>query len=229
MDSAQPQVPRLDYTGEGLTEADLAATPLEQAQRWLAEAVNRRVELGLVEPSELAVATVDGAGRSNVRVVLMRFLDALGPGFVTDTASIKASEISAGGGMAAALTWSALFRAIRFRGTAEAMPQGQLDDYFRTRPWGSRISAWASHQSAPVADRNELEATFAAYAERWPDRGGPDDVPIPPTWGGYRLIPDEVEFWAGRASRLHDRLVFTRVGAGGLDVAQAWQVFRRQP
>ena len=118
---------------------------------------------------------------------------------------------------------------MRFRGPVERVEQEVVDGYFGSRPWDSRVSAWASTQSAPVSGRDELERAFAEYAERFPDRGGVDDVPVPPTWGGYRIVPDEVEFWAGRLGRLHDRLVFTRVGAGTLADAATWQPSRRQP
>ncbi|MEO6018698.1 MAG: pyridoxine 5'-phosphate oxidase C-terminal domain-containing protein, partial [Knoellia sp.] len=97
------------------------------------------------------------------------------------------------------------------------------------RPWGSRISAWASRQSEPATSRAELEAAYAKYAVRWPDQGRPDDVPVPDFWGGYRIICSEVEFWGGRTNRLHDRLVFTRVADGSLDDAAAWSLGRRQP
>lgn len=225
MDAAQ----RIDYTGEGLSEGDLAATPYDQASTWLDDAVARSAASGLVEPSELAFATVDASGRPNVRVVLMRFFGPDGPGFVTDTGSIKSRELAANPACAASLTWTPLFRAIRFRGVARAIPSEELAAYFRTRPWGSRISAWASQQSAPSAGRRELEESYAAYARKWPDTGNLEDVPVPATWGGYRVEADEVEFWAGRSNRLHDRLVFSRVGPGGLDVRGAWSVSRRQP
>ena len=221
---------RIDYTGEGLHEADLAPTPFQQARRWLDEAVaNARSDTGLGEPEAMSVATVDADGRPDVRTVLMRFFDERGPGFVSSTDSAKAVQLAANPGMAAALTWPAMFRAIRFRGIAEPIARDEVDAYWGTRPWGSRISAWASTQSAPVASRAELEAAYDRYAARWPDLGGPGDVPVPDSWCGYRLVADEVEFWAGRRDRLHDRLVFRRVAAGHLDDPAAWEVLRRQP
>lgn len=223
-------VHRVDYAGEGLSEADMAPTPWQQARHWVEEAQARSRDLGDVpEPLALSVATVDADGQPNIRTVLMRFFDERGPGFVTNTESIKGMEIAATGGMAASLTWPAMFRAIRFRGRAEPLSREEVAGYFGSRPWASRISAWASRQSQPVAGRAVLEQAFSRYAAQWPDRGRPDDVPVPDFWGGYRLVCDEVEFWGGRRNRLHDRLVFARVGEGSLDDVNAWRLFRRQP
>ena len=219
-----------DYPGDGLTEGDLATTPLEQVGRWLADAEARQAERGDVpEPTALSVATVDAAGIPNVRTVLLRFLDARGPGFVSDLGSAKGAEIAATGGLAAALTWPAMYRAVRFRGRAVLLDRDEVADYFVARPWGSRISAWASDQSRVIEGRSGLEAAYQRYAARWPDRGGPTDVPLPDFWGGYRITCDEVEFWAGRSNRLHDRLVFIRVSDGALDDPDAWRLERRQP
>ncbi|WP_307724395.1 pyridoxamine 5'-phosphate oxidase [Cellulomonas xylanilytica] len=221
---------RSEYSGEGLSESELAATPLQQVRRWVDEATARQAERGdVVEPTALSVATVDADGRPNVRTVLMRFLDERGPGFVTDLGSAKSQEIGSTGTVAASLTWPAMFRAVRFRGRAVPVGRDEITAYFASRPWGSRISAWASDQSQPIADRAALVAAYERYAARYPDTGSADDVPVPDGWGGWRIECDEVELWAGRRDRLHDRLVFTRVGAGGLDTAAAWSVHRRQP
>ena len=221
---------RRDYDGAGLGEDVLAPTPWEQASRWVEEAVQRQEEQGdAPEPTSLSVATVDADGRPDVRTVLMRFFDPSGPGFVTSLASTKGRQLRDNPAIAASLTWPGMFRAVRFRGTAHELGRAELTDYFGQRPWGSRISAWASQQSRPIDGRGELEAAFARYAERWPDHGRPDDVPVPAEWGGFRIACDEVEFWAGRRNRLHDRLVFERVGPGTLDQADAWRVLRRQP
>ena len=221
---------RSEYSGEGLSEDQLAATPLEQVRRWVAEAETRQADRGdVVEPVALSVATVDADGLPNVRTVLMRFLDGRGPGFVTDLGSTKSREVGATGGMAASLTWPAMYRAVRFRGRALPVGRDEIAAYFTSRPWGSRISAWASEQSQPIADRAALVAAYERYAALYPDTGSPDDVPVPDGWGGWRMDCDEVELWAGRRDRLHDRLVFTRAADGGLDVADAWTVHRRQP
>ena len=221
---------RMDYAGDGISEADIAATPWQQAQRWVGDAVARaQVEADVPEPLALSVATVDAEGRPNVRTVLMRFFDERGPGFVTGTESTKGVEIAATGGIAASLTWPAMFRAIRFRGTAQELTRDEVTGYFGSRPWASRISAWASRQSQPIEGRAGLEEAYERYAAKFPDHGDPADVPVPDFWGGYRVVCDEVEFWGGRRNRLHDRLVFSRVGDGSLDDADAWRLFRRQP
>lgn len=215
---------------DGLSEGDLAPTPLQQVRRWVADAEARQAEHGdVAEPTALSVATVDADGRPNVRTVLMRFLDARGPGFVTNLGSTKSREIGATGSVAAALTWAAMYRAIRFRGRAVPVGRDEVAAYFVSRAWGSRISAWASDQSQPIADRAALVARYERYAALYPDTGSPDDVPVPDGWGGWRIDCDEVELWAGRRDRLHDRLVFTRVAAGDLDAPDAWAVHRRQP
>ncbi|HET7475149.1 MAG TPA: pyridoxamine 5'-phosphate oxidase [Dermatophilaceae bacterium] len=222
--------PRVEYLGDGLAEADLAPTAWQQAQRWVDQAVRRSAEGGDVpEPTAMSVATVGLDGRPDVRTVLMRFFTPAGPGFVTNLESTKAAQLSANPGIAASLTWPAMYRAIRFRGTATALPRAEVSAYFASRPWASRIGAWASRQSQPVRDRGELDAAYERYAARFPDHGDAGDVPVPDSWGGYRVVPDEVEFWAGRRNRLHDRLVFERVGEGDLDDAGSWRVWRRQP
>ncbi len=221
---------RTDYDGEGLSEAGLAPTPYRQAQEWVEDAVERAGERDDVpEPMAMSLATVDADGRPNVRTVLLRFFDERGPGFVTGLGSAKAREIAATGQLAAALTWPAMYRAVRFRGRAVEVSRAEVTAYFQARPWASRISAWASRQSDPVSRRADLEDAYARYAAQWPDRGHADDVPVPDFGGGYRIRSDEVEFWAGRRNRLHDRLRFHRTGEGSLDEAGAWAVQRLQP
>ena len=175
-------------------------------------------------PDELS----GGPGRPNVRTVLMRFFDERGPGFVTALTSTKGRELTVNPAVAAGLTWPAMYRAIRFRGRAVELGRDEVQQYFDSRPWASRISAWASQQSEPIGSRGELEAQYEARASAFPESGA-DDVPVPDFWGGFRIVPDEVEFWAGRRNRLHDRLVFTRVGEGDLGDAASWEVTRRQP
>lgn len=221
---------RVDYTGEGLAEADAPLAPLDIVRRWLDEAVARGREQGDVpEPAALSVGTVDEHGMPDVRTVLMRFLDGDGPGFLTHQQSAKGRQLAGNPGIAASLTWPSMFRAIRFRGRAEQLDPALVEDYFRSRPYGSRISAHASAQSAPVADREALETAYRECEERWPDHGGPDDVPLPSGWGGYRIVTDRVEAWGGRRNRLHDRIVWERTGPGSLDDPGIWRRFRLQP
>ena len=229
---------RVDYVGEGLAEDELEPDPFGQITRWVEQARAEGAR-GAESPEGLALsfATVDPAGAPNVRTVLVRFLDPRGPGFVTDGGSDKAREVAANPAVAGSMGWPDLFRVIRFRGLAEPIEAEALAAYFGQRPWGSRIGAWASHQSEPVADRAALLREFDRYAAQFPDRGRADDVPVPPAWAGFRIRPWEVEFWAGRSSRLHDRLVYTATAGGPagdrtpalLDDPAAWRVSRRQP
>lgn len=216
--------------GDGLLEADLLASAYLQARDWVDEALRAaRAREDGSEPLALSVATVDAAGAPNVRTVLMRFFDERGPGFVTNLESTKSLELAANPRVAASLTWPASYRAIRFRGVAEQVDRQEVEAYFDSRPYGSRLSAWASDQSRPTSGRQELERRWHEALERFPDQGRAGDVPVPPFWGGWRIHCDEVEFWAGRADRLHDRIVFTRRGTGSLADPASWTVSRRQP
>lgn len=216
--------------GDGLLEADLLGSPYEQVRSWVdAALVASAAREDVPEPTAMCVATVDAHGAPNVRTVLMRFLDERGPGFVTNLESTKALELAANPRVAATLTWPALHRAIRFRGVAEPVERNAVEEYFFSRPYGSRLSAWASDQSRPASGRGDLERRWQDALARFPDRGRPDDVPVPDFWGGYRVRCDEVEFWAGRLNRLHDRIVFSRTRDGSLAEADAWTRSRRQP
>lgn len=221
---------RRDYDSDGIDVSTVATTPWQQISTWVREAVAASgATVGLTEPTAASVATVDADGVPNVRTVLARFLDERGPGFVSSRHSTKAAELAANPHCALAYTWPALFRAIRFRGVAEPITEDELLDYWRTRPYGSRIAACASVQSHPIDSRADLEQQFALWAARYPDDGTVDAVPMPEDFCGWRVRAHEVEFWAGRRSRLHDRIVFTRVGDGSLDDASSWALSRRQP
>lgn len=214
---------RVGYPDTPLVEADLAATPLAQFRRWYAEAAH------LVEPNAMVLATVDAAGAPSVRTVLLKQADARGFVFFTNYASRKAGEISAHADVALVLPWLSMHRQVALRGVAGRVPAAETAAYFVGRPWASRIGAWASHQSAPLISRADLDARFAELAARWPDTGSVDDVPVPEHWGGFVVAAREVEFWQGRPSRLHDRLVFVAPGGAPLDDPHAWRIERRQP
>jgi pyridoxamine 5'-phosphate oxidase len=198
-----------------LTEDDLLPDPIALVQRWFADAQAAGVE----QHDAMTLATATPDGRPSTRVVLLKGIDARGFAFFTNYESCKASELDANPHAALAMLWVPLQRQVRVTGRVERLSAEESDGYFATRPRGSQLSAWASEQSRPLPDREELEARWSALDERW--RGAA--VPRPPHWGGYLVVPDEVEVWQGRANRLHDRFRFVRAAAGG------WAHTRLQP
>lgn len=189
--------------------------PFQISRRWLEEA--REVEVN--DPDAAAVATVDSRGLPNVRVVLMREIDDAGFVFYTNYTSRKGEEIAATSVAAFVLYWKSLHRQIRVRGAIEKVSTKQSDAYFETRPVQSRVGAWASQQSQPLKDRD----TLMAEVERLTEELG--DTPARPEhWGGYRIIPEEIEFWADGAYRLHDRFRWTRQS-----VDAEWKIERLYP
>lgn len=219
---------RISYATPALLEADLAAHPLAQFERWYADAVRA----GEIEPNAMVLATVGPDGLPSARTVLLKQADARGFVFYTNYDSRKAAEIRAHGPVAAVFVWGTSHRQVCVQGLAERVGREETVAYFGQRPWTSRIGAWASRQSAPLADRSELDRRWAELASRWPDRGGPDDVPVPEHWGGFVIRPVEVEFWQGRPNRLHDRLVFLPRAGGhppAADDSDGWRIERRQP
>lgn len=226
------EITRWDYDGSGLEEEEITDAPWPIIDEWVRrarEAAGDDDQPGVKEPDAISVATVNPDGAPTVRTVLMRYLTPAGPGFYTNLTSRKGADLAANPQIAATLTWPALYRAIRFTGRAEQLSREIVTEYFTSRPWGSRISAWASEQTRPVTERTELERTQQEYAGRYPDHGRTDDVPVPPFWGGYLIHVDEVEFWVGQRSRLHDRLVYARTRGGALDDPAAWTRQRLQP
>lgn len=203
-----------DHLGDGLSERDLHPDPFVQFARWLEEAERA----GIVLPDAMALATADADGRPSVRTVLLKGLDQRGFAFYTNHDSRKGRQLSQNPNAALAFTWKELDRQVCVTGTVARMSEEESTAYFRTRPREARLGAWASRQSAPIGSREQLDGAFRDAAERFPG----NDVPLPPHWGGYRLSPDEVEFWKGREHRLHDRFRYTREGEG-------WRIGRLFP
>jgi len=196
---------RVEYKRAAFSERDAAANPFEQFTRWFDEALAAAVP----EPNAMTLATVDEAGRPSARIVLLKSFDARGFVFHTNYDSRKGRELAGNARVALLFFWPELERQIRIEGTAGPVSAPESDAYFSGRPRASRIGAWASPQSSPIPDREWLEAAFASATARFLA-----DVPRPPNWGGVRVDPDHVEFWQGRESRLHDRLVWSREGVG---------------
>lgn len=184
---------------------DLDPDPLRQFERWFAAAR----EAGLPVPEAMALATATRDGRPSARMVLLKGADERGFAFHTNYESRKGGELAANPRAALLFHWQPLGRQVRVEGAVERLSVAESEAYFRTRPLGSRLAAWASPQSRPLADRAELERLYAEAVERFGE-----DVPLPPSWGGLRLLPDAYEFWQHGDDRLHDRIRYERAGSG---------------
>ena len=204
---------RLDYARESLTERDVDPDPILQFEKWFEEALHA----GLIEPNAMTLATSTRDGHPSARVVLLKGVDANGFVFFTDYRSRKGAELDTNPHVSLCFWWDALQRQVRISGTAVRVSREETAAYFHTRPHGSRVGAWASQQSTTLASREMLEKEVERL-----ERAYPDDVPLPPHWGGYRVTPASLEFWQGRPSRLHDRIVYTRDGS-------AWKIGRLSP
>jgi pyridoxamine 5'-phosphate oxidase len=190
----------------GLDEIMLAADPADQFSGWLADAV----AAGLPEPNAMVLSTVSADGWPRSRSVLLKDHGPAGFVFYTNRASGKAQDLAANPRASVLFPWYALRRQVIIQGPVVPLTQLESEPYFHSRPRGSQLGAWASRQSSVIASRAELEEAYARHEQRWPEG---TVVPMPDFWGGYRLVHEVVEFWHGRANRLHDRLRYQRDGA----------------
>ena len=208
---------RQEYMRAGLSESDADRDPMRQFERWFEDALRAKLPL----PNAMTLATVSRDGAPAARVVLLKGVERGGFVFYTNYRSRKAREIGERAQACLVFMWSDLERQVRITGEVEKVEAADSDAYFVTRPAGSRLSAWASEQSEKVASRAVLEQAMAEAKARYGD-----SPPRPPHWGGYRVMPTEIEFWQGRADRLHDRLhdrlLYTRAGS-------AWKIERLAP
>ena len=209
---------RLDYETNGISVDELSDDPVEQFRRWLDNAVTA----GVHEPNAMVVSTVDDEGRPWSRYVLLKGIDGGGFDFYTNYESHKSTQLTTSPQVSLTFGWLDLHRQVNLSGTAARLPAEESDAYWAVRTRGSQIGGWASAQSTELADRQTLLDRYAEIERRFPD-----DVPRPPHWGGWRVIPHTVEFWQGRRNRLHDRVRYRCNPGGG--AADGWTRVRLAP
>jgi len=207
---------RRSYGDAGLET--LPDDPFEAFALWLKQAHENTV---IVEANAMVLSTLSNDSHIETRTVLLKDISDGGFTFFTNYESRKAHAISLNPNVSLLFPWYAMERQIAISGVAEKVSEKESDDYFATRPWGSQIGAWASHQSSPLATRGELEQRFEGASQKWPEGTA---VPRPTFWGGYRVMPLNIEFWQGRYSRLHDRLRYERA-----NTAADWELSRYYP
>ncbi len=205
---------RKEYRQASLNEAELRADPFSQFKYWFEQAISAQ----LPEPNAMILSTVSVSGAPSSRTVLLKELDSQGFVFFSNYASRKGREIAVNQQVCLLFYWAELERQVRIEGQIETISAADSDAYFASRPRGSQLGAWASSQSERLDSRETLEQTLQALEQEYADKA----IPRPPHWGGYRVVPNAVEFWQGRPSRLHDRLLYQLEG-------QTWRVSRLSP
>lgn len=205
---------RREYTQAGLTRESLEANPLQQFDRWFTQAVQGQV----LEPNAMQIATVDIKGKPTLRTVLLKSYDDKGFVFYTNYNSQKAQQIAANPQVALLIFWKELERQVEITGRAEKVSTLESLRYFTSRPRGSQLGAWVSVQSSIITSRNLLEMKLEEIKRKFNEGA----IPLPDFWGGYRVIPETIEFWQGRSNRLHDRFEYRRT-------AQGWDIVRLSP
>ena len=205
---------RREYARARLDEKDVSHDPIIEFARWFAEAQ----EAQLSEPNAMTLATSTLQGSPSARIVLLKGFDQRGFVFFTDYRSRKGAELEANPRAALVFFWRELERQVRITGTVEPTSKQDSEAYFHSRPLGSQLGAWVSHQSRVIPGRSQLESDLREIEQRFAE----ETIPLPPHWGGYRVQPDEIEFWQGRESRLHDRIRYLREG-------DRWRIDRLSP
>ena len=206
---------RRDVMAAGLHRDDLCSDPIKQFEQWY----RQTTDTDLAEPSSMSLATVDAHGQSWQRIVLLKVFDAKGFVFFTNYSSRKAKQIANNSKVSLLFPWQALGRQVKVTGEAAKISTAESMKYFLSRPRGSQIGAWVSAQSSVISSRALLEEKFQEIKRKFKER----EIPLPSFWGGYRVVPDQIEFWQGRNNRLHDRFEYTKMPDG------TWTIERLAP